>query len=66
MEQKQNDLFADRLKDGNYKLHSTGAILTPEAFKLLHKLQGGHAVIFQDFGSPKTPGATQIDFNLAK
>jgi len=64
---KQIDLFADRLKDGTYRLHATGAILTHEAFKKLHKLMGGHAIVFCDFRkSEPEPGAIHIDFNLAK
>ena len=66
MRQKQIDLFADRLKDGNYKLHSTGAILSPDDFRKLHKLSRGHAIVFCDFRkSQPEPGEVIIRFNDA-
>ena len=66
MRQKQIDLFADRLKDGTYRLHATGAILDHEAFKKLHRLMGGHAIVFSDFRkSQPEPGEVIIRFNDA-
>ena len=63
---KQNDLFADRLKDGTYRIHATGAILNHEDFKLLHKLMGGHAIVFCDFRkSEPEPNEVIIRFNDA-
>ena len=63
----QQIIYSHRLANGTYQLDGTETIISESQFKKMQSLSpDGVFVIIADFGSPKTPGAIHIDFNLAK
>jgi len=63
----QQIIYSHRLADGDYRLDDSETIISESQFKKMQSLSPDAIfVIIADFGSPKTPGAVHIDFNLAK